>query len=185
MGFFRNETEDSSPEVDFRSEERRKLTGRSQHYTALMNGASLPLRDISERGFSVSGDEATAPTRGVVQIVLGGRVIKSGFAMRAWGEGRAIGYSFLHDLPVAVCAGSQDEADIRARGIRRRLSREIEKTRYEQKPSAPAKDDGKPRKSFGRVRSDAKAAGAPKAADRRPTSIMGLRERLGFNVKDK
>ncbi|MEM9096772.1 MAG: hypothetical protein AAGC62_17595, partial [Pseudomonadota bacterium] len=73
MGFFRNETEDSSPEVDFRSEERRKLTGRSQHYTALMNGASLPLRDISERGFSVSGDEATAPTRGVVQIVLGGR----------------------------------------------------------------------------------------------------------------
>lgn len=158
--------------IDFRTEERRPIDGGQKRYVAIVSGRQYPLRDLSDGGFSIAGDEATAPVKGHVEIRHGGRILRTGYAMRAWGQGRAVGYSMMSDLPVVVCAGANDETVMRARGIRRRLSRELEKGDL---PGGAAK--------FGSRNRD----GGPDEPDEhfrtRPASVTGLRERLGFGRK--
>lgn len=169
---------------EFRAEERDRLEQFGGRCVATLNGRGYALRDLSEGGFSVNGDEATAPRKAMVEIRKGGRVIRSGYAMRAWGEDRAIGYRMMQDLPVVVCAGANDETVLRARGIRRRLHHEMEREAMENGPMTrtatrmPQPEPARPVRSYV----------ADTASDRhktdfqhQPASVVGLRARLGFN----
>ncbi|MCI4661554.1 MAG: hypothetical protein MRY63_06985 [Neomegalonema sp.] len=145
---------------EWRREERRDVSKERPGYEAVIEGARFKVMDISDDGFAISADEASAPTRGIAEISRGGAQLRYGYVMRAWGEGRLVGYRYAKDLQVERLAAELEDRSVLARGMRRRLSAEIDS------------DDA--------MRQRRQEAHKP-LFQGKGNSVSGMRERLGYD----
>ncbi|MEO1292086.1 MAG: hypothetical protein AAFV62_04530 [Pseudomonadota bacterium] len=144
---------------EFRNDDRRDVTNERVPYEVLIEGVAFRVADLSDKGFSIVTDEASAPQKGMAEMSQGGHRLSAGYVMRAWGSGRRVGYRYATDLPIERVADTHDETLLRARGLRRRLTAEInqdERMRH--------KVEETPKTLF---------SGSQK-------SVSGIRERLGY-----
>lgn len=91
---------EAQPATDWRREQRRKVVTAWPPVEARLGKERAQVLDMSDRGFGLALDESRAPGNTLVEIYQGDELLTRGFAMRTWGKGARVGYSFATGLTV-------------------------------------------------------------------------------------